>query len=80
MMNLEIIYQYLIDSGTYEIEFLDYDGNKQTRIFEYWRVWKEGENTEISLFKSECTEYNIWVETSMGEANEDSKIIKIDDK
>ena len=79
-MNLEIIYQYLIDSGTYEIEFLDYDGNKQTRIFEYWRVWKEGENTEISLFKSECTEYNIWVETFMGEANEDSKIIKIDDK
>ena len=58
-MNLEIIYQYLIDSGTYEIEFLDYDGNKQTRIFEYWRVWKEGENTEISLFKSECTEYNL---------------------
>jgi len=41
---------------------------------------KEGENTEISLFKSECTEYNIWVETFMGEANEDSKIIKIDDK
>jgi len=58
-MNLEIIYQYLIDSGTYEIEFLDYDGNKQTRIFEYWRVWKEGENTEISLFKSDCAEYNI---------------------
>ena len=79
-MNLEIIYQSLIDSGTYEIEFLDYDGNKQTRIFEYWRVWKEGENTEISLFKSDCAEYNIWVETSMGEANEDSKIIKIDDK
>ena len=79
-MNLEIIYQYLIDSGTYEIEFLDYDGNKQTRIFEYWRVWKEGENTEISLFKSDCAEYNILVETSMGEANEDSKIIKIDDE
>ena len=79
-MDLEITYKYLIDDGTYEIEFLDYDGNKQTRIFEFWRVWKEGENGEISLFKSDCTEYNIWVETSMGEANEDSKIIKIDDK
>ena len=80
MMDLEITYKYLIDDGTYEIEFLDYDGNKQSRIFEFWRVWKEGENGEISLFKSDCNEYNIWVETSMGEANEDSKIIKIDDK
>lgn len=80
MMDLEITYKYLIDDGTYEIEFLDYDGNKQSKIFEFWRVWKEGENGEISLFKSDCAEYNIWVETSMGEANEDSKIIKIDDK
>ena len=79
-MDLEITYKYLIDDGTYEIEFLDYDGKKQSKIFEFWRVWKEGENGEISLFKSDCNEYNIWVETSMGEANEDSKIIKIDDK
>jgi len=79
-MGLEITYKYLIDSGTYEIEFVDYDGKKKSRKFEFWRVWKEGENGEISLFKSDCNEYNIWVETSMGEANEDSKIIKIDDK
>lgn len=79
-MGLEITYKYLIDSGTYEIEFVDYDGKKKSMIFEFWRVWKEGENGEISLFKSDCNEYNIWVETSMGEANEDSKIIKIDDK
>ena len=35
MMDLEITYKYLIDDGTYEIEFLDYDGNKQSRIFEF---------------------------------------------
>jgi hypothetical protein len=77
-MELEVVHSEVIDCDLIDLTFTDHDGFTITKEFEFFSVWKEGEEGEYSCFKSLCGEFAIYVATSMGEAVEGAKIIEIE--
>jgi len=77
-MELEVIESEVLACDLIRISFTDHEGFTLGKEFEFFAVWKEGEEAEYSCFKNTCGEYAIYVETSMGEAYQGSKVIEIE--